>query len=216
MATYTFNNIDEMRSAKLNDDITQLVILSYGSAPFFPVTRQDLPNLQKSRVCTDISGALWVQSKSYSGGGAGGATDLTPIYDALNTKVDKVDGFGLSQNNFSDEYRAKLGGYQLVAQNSVQAIPNTKIALDLSDKVDGKEIIIVDSNFNNGDTLHVLVLGDAALNTLSGHITVQGGTWFGQATATTLTLYIGQSVTIEKIRDFYTITQSSGEYTLSV
>jgi hypothetical protein len=55
--------------------------------------------------------------------------------DALAGKVDKVDGKGLSANDFTDEAKAKLDGVEAGAnQNLIEIVKLNGAALDISEK----------------------------------------------------------------------------------
>ena len=60
---------------------------------------------------------------------------VTGLPDALAGKVDKVDGKGLSTNDFTDEAKAKLDGVEAGAnQNLIEIVKLNGTALDISEK----------------------------------------------------------------------------------
>ena len=60
---------------------------------------------------------------------------VTGLPDALAGKVDKVDGKGLSTNDFTDEAKAKLDGVEAGAnQNLIEIVKLNGAALDISEK----------------------------------------------------------------------------------
>ena len=60
---------------------------------------------------------------------------VTGLPDALAGKVDKVEGKGLSTNDFTDEAKAKLDGVEAGAnQNLIEIVKLNGAALDISDE----------------------------------------------------------------------------------
>ena len=68
------------------------------------------------------------------GGEGGGSYDDTAIWEALNDKVDKVEGKGLSTNDYTDEEKQKLAGLENYDDSGIK-----KDIEDLSKKVEDLE-----------------------------------------------------------------------------
>lgn len=63
-------------------------------------------------------------------------TELKQLETEVNSKVDKVDGMGLSHNDFTDGYKNKLDGIEDNAQvNKIESIKLNNITLPITNKV---------------------------------------------------------------------------------
>lgn len=106
------------------DQINLLVVGSGTSS----TTRSNAHTLSKS-------GVAWFKGDVYTGGTSiSGATKLAKVTE-LNTKVDKIEGKGLSTNDFTDDLNTKLAG--IAAGAEVNAINTVKLngeALTVTDK----------------------------------------------------------------------------------
>ena len=90
----------------------------------------DLANIK-----TVSSGELTISEDGELSITAVDASKVTGLSGALNGKVDKVEGKGLSANDFTDELLSKLTGIEAGAQvNDLEVVKIAGIALPISDK----------------------------------------------------------------------------------
>ena len=99
--------------------------------------------------------------------GTSGVIDLGTVITDVSNKVDKVSGKGLSENDFTDELKAKLEGLKNYDDNSVQtAITDLKNQIsaltgsDASDAIESfNEIVAFLNNIKDTSTLDGIVAG---------------------------------------------------------
>lgn len=137
-------------------DQVNLLVVGNGTSS---TTRSNAHTLSKS-------GVAWFKGDVYTGGTSiSGATKLAKVTE-LNTKVDKVEGKGLSTNDFTDDLNTKLAGIAAGAEvNTINTVKLNGEALTVTDKSVNIEVPIPQAQncdiSYNADNLPISVMNGA-------------------------------------------------------
>ena len=72
------------------------------------------------------------------------------IATLLNNKVDKVEGFGLSENNFTNEEKRKLTAINKIENNEVEVLVGERVSVDITEEgISTNKITINELSFGN-------------------------------------------------------------------
>ena len=101
-------------------DQVNLLVVGNGTSS---TTRSNAHTLSKS-------GVAWFRGDVYTGGTSiSGATKLAKVTE-LNTKVDKIEGKGLSTNDFTDDLKTKLESLNNYNDTEIKSTLNSKANSD--------------------------------------------------------------------------------------
>ena len=137
-------------------DQINLLVVGNGTSS---TTRSNAHTLSKS-------GVAWFKGDVYTGGTSiSGATKLAKVTE-LDTKVDKIEGKGLSTNDFTDDLNTKLAGIAAGAEvNTIDTVKLNGEALTVTDKSVNIEVPIPQAQncdiSYNADNLPISVMNGA-------------------------------------------------------